>query len=181
MEEGKHEGGAPSQPVKDVAKAGKEVVDKVRQAGQTAAARAAKAGQTAAAHAARVRQTAREIGAGVQKRVERAQKDLAPAAAKAKQGLQQAQVGLGKAFQATARATRKSARIIGLKAQIAAATHKLEKLHGQIGEAYVKAQHRKGAVPAADKTLAALVKSADAANRQIQQLRAKAKAERESS
>jgi hypothetical protein len=171
MEQGKNTGAATgSRTVNDVQRAGKELAQKVRQAGQGAAARAAKVGKAA-----------RGIGADLQKRAQRVQKDLAPAAAKAKKGLAQAQKGLGKAWQATAKATRKSARVLGIKAQIAAAAHKLENLHGQIGEAYLKAQRRKGAVPIADSTVAGLVKSAEAQVRRIQKLRTQEKLERASS
>lgn len=170
MEQGKSSGtDTGSRTVNEVQRARKELAQKVRQAGQVAVARAAKAGKAA-----------RGIGADLQKRAQRVQRDLAPAAAKAKKGLAQAQKGLGKAWQATAKATRKSARVLGLKAQIAAAGHKLEKLHGEIGEAYLKAQRRKGAVPIVDSALAALVKSAEAQVRRIQTLRVQEKLERAS-
>ena len=87
--------------------------------------------------------------------------------------------GIGKALQATARATRKSARILGLKTQIAAATRKRQKLFGEIGERYFALQKRKGPTPAGEKALADLVKAAEAANREIRDLEAKEKLERQ--
>jgi hypothetical protein len=194
MAEGKPEGGTPAVGGRstvrgNVSRAGRELAQEVRRAGgtaarqvakagKTAATQAAKAGRTAATQAVKAGRTARDFGAGVQKQVKRVQKDLAPAAAKARKGLQQAQQGLGKAFQATARATRKSARILGLKAQIAAAMRKRQKLYGQIGETYFKLQKRKGATPILDKALAELVKGTEAANREIRQLEAREKIER---
>jgi hypothetical protein len=175
MVEGKPEGaagpaGRRSPVARDVSRVGREVAEKARKAGQAAATRVARAGKTA-----------RELGAGVQKQVKQVGQEFAPAAAKAKTGLKQARQGLGKALQATARVTRKSARILGLKAQIAAAVRKRQRLYGQIGETYFKLQKRKGAVPGEDKALAELVKSAEAANREIRQLEAKENLERASS
>ncbi|MEE9307017.1 MAG: hypothetical protein V3V57_05765 [Spirochaetia bacterium] len=142
--------------------------------------------------AARVGKAAQEFSEGIQMKVE---KDVAPAAERAKQSLsettkkireelgpaaEKAGKGLSAVFKATARATRKSARILGIKASISAEMRKRQKLYTQLGESYFRAQKKKTPAKSDQETLGTLVADIEKINAEIHALEVREKATRES-
>jgi hypothetical protein len=122
--------------------------------------------------------------------------ELAPAAEKAKQGLaettkkvreeigpaaEKAGKGLSAIFKFTARATRKSARILGIKASIAAEMRKRQKLLTELGEKYFQVQKKKTPSKGDQDALDALVAEIKKVNAEIHTLEVKEKSARESS
>jgi hypothetical protein len=163
--------------------------------------------ERAANGAAKVGKAAQELGEGLQKKVEN---DIVPAAERAKKGLsetsqkvreelapaaemakkvaedlkpaaEKAGKGLSAVFRATARATRKSARILGIKASISAALRKRQKLFAQLGESYFRAQKKKTQSKSDQEGLKSLVAAIEAVNSDIRSLEAEEKLARESS
>ena len=150
--------------------------------------------------AAKVGKAAREFGEGLQKKVEnditpaanrakqRVREELAPTAEKAKKvaedlkpAAERAGKGLSAVFRATARATRKSARILGLKASISAALRMRQKLFAQLGESYFRVQKKKTQSKSDQEGLKTLVTAIERVNSDIRSLEAEEKLARESS
>jgi len=142
--------------------------------------------------AAKVGKAAQEFAEGIQKKVEN---DIVPAAERAKQSLsettkkvreelgpaaEKAGKGLSSVFKATARATRKSARILGIKASISAEMRKRQKLYTQLGESYYRAQKKKTPAKSDQEALNSLFADIEKVNVEIQALEVKEKATRES-
>jgi hypothetical protein len=159
----------------------RKVTEKAKQVAEQTAVGAAKVGK--AAH---------EFTEGIQKKVE---KDIAPAAERAKRSLsettkkvreelgpaaEKAGKGLSAAFKATARATRKSARILGIKASISADMRKRQKLFAQLGETYFRVQKKKTPAKSDQDALNSLVADIAKLNAEIKTLEVKEKATRES-
>jgi hypothetical protein len=99
--------------------------------------------QAVSAGAAQVGRQTRELGEAVQKRVE---KDLAPLAEKAGKELGKARKTFGGFLKSTAKATRKSARILSIKSRISAKMREVARLHESMGERYYQGQ-KKGTTP----------------------------------
>ena len=120
---------------------------------------------------------------------------LAPAAAKAKQGLaetpkivreeigpaaEKAGKGLSAIFKSTARATRKSARILEIKASIATEMRTRQKLFTELGQRYYKVQKKKTPSKSDQDALDALVGDIKKVEAQIHALEVQEKTTRES-
>ena len=146
---------------------------RVAAAKETAEEAVRSAGETAA----RVGRQAREIGETVQKRV---QEDLSPLADKAGKELGKAQKKLGGFFKSTARATKKSARILGLKARVSAKVREAERLYESIGERYYQALMKGAGAQAVASELKPLVTEIDRIMAEAAALAAEEKAVRES-
>ena len=163
--------------------------------------------EKAANGATKVGKAAQELSEGLQKKVEN---DIAPAAQRAKKNLsetskkmreelapatekakkvaedlkpaaEKAGKGLSAVFKATARATRKSARILGIKASISAALRRRQKLFAQLGENYFRVQKKKTPSKGDQEELKSLVAAIEAVNSDIRSLEAEEKLARESS
>jgi len=142
--------------------------------------------------AAKVGKAAQELTEVIQKKVEN---DIVPAAERAKRSLsetakkvkeelgpaaEKAGKGLSGVFKATARATRRSARILGIKASISAEMRKRQKLYTRLGESYFQAQKKKTPAKGDQETLNSLIADIKKVNAEIQVLEVKEKAARES-
>jgi hypothetical protein len=142
--------------------------------------------------AARVGKAAQELSEGIQKKVE---KDVAPVARRAGKTLsetskrvreevgpvaEKAGKGLGAAWKATARATRRSARIWGIKASISADMRKRQKLFAQLGESYYRVQKKKTPAKSDQEVLNSLVGQIDRLSAEIHALEVREKTTRES-
>ena len=131
----------------------------------------------------------------VSETTKKVREELGPAAEKAKQGLadttkkvrqelgpaaEKAGKGLSAIFKSTARATRKSARILGIKASIAADMRKRQKLLAELGEKYFQAQKKKTPSKSDQDALDALIAEVKKVDSEIHTLEVKEKATRQS-
>jgi len=114
----------------------------------------------------------------VQKKVKT---EIGPAVEKAGKGLKEAQQTLGDVLKATARATRKSARILGIKANIANQIRSRQKLFAQLGELYYKAQKKKTPAKSDEEALKAAIEEINQVSKKIRDLEAQEIAARTSS
>jgi len=146
---------------------------------------------------AKIGEAARELGAEAQKRAQkRVEKDIAPIARQAKKGLsettkkvkeeigpaaEKAGKGISAVFKATARATRKSARILGIKAKISAEMRKRQNLFARLGEAYFGTRKKKTPSNSDKEALSSLVAEIEQLNDEIRALELKEKTTRASS
>jgi ElaB/YqjD/DUF883 family membrane-anchored ribosome-binding protein len=132
---------------------------------------------------------------GIADTSKRVREELGPAAEKAKKGVadtskrvreelgpaaEKAGKGLSSLFKSTARATRRSARILGIKASIAAELRKRQKLLADLGEKYFQAQKKKTPSKSDKDALDALVAEVKKVDAEIHALEVKEKAARES-
>jgi hypothetical protein len=134
------------------------------------------AARSASAAAARVGRQTRETAEAVQKRVEH---DLGPLAEKAGKELGKAQRSLGRFFKNTARATRKSARILAIHTQISAKAREAQRCYESIGERYYQGQKKSAAAQTLAKDLKPLLAEVDRILGEIAGLEAEEKTVRE--
>ena len=142
--------------------------------------------------AAKVGKAAQELGEGIQEKIE---KEITPAAERARRAVsettkkvreelgpaaEKAGKGLSAIFKSTARATRKSARILGIKASIAADMRKRQKLLAELGEKYFQAQKKKTPSKSDQDALDALIAEVKKVDSEIHTLEVKEKATRQS-
>jgi hypothetical protein len=131
----------------------------------------------------------------VSETTKKVRQEIGPAAEKARQGLaesskkvreeigpaaEKAGKGLSAFFQSTARATRKSARILGIKASIASEVRKRQKLLAELGELYFAVQKKKTPSKSDQDGLDALVGEIRKADAEIHSLEVREKSTRES-
>jgi hypothetical protein len=182
-----------------VAKKAKQVAERTAERTAESAARVGKAARDLsegiekvendiASAAKRAKQKVREELAPAAETAKKVREDLKPAAEKVKQvaddlkpAAEKAGKGISAVFRATARATRKSARILGIKASIAAALRKRQKLFAQLGETYFHAQKKKTQSKSDQEALKNLAAAIDTVNGEISSLEAEEKLARESS
>ncbi len=139
---------------------------------------------------------AKRVKRTVTEATKKVREEVGPAAEKAKQGLadttnkvreeigpaaEKAGRGLSAIFKFTARATRRSARILGIKASIAAETRKRQKLLADIGEKYFQVQKKKTPSKIDQDALDALVAEVKKLDAEIHTLEVKEKTARQSS
>ena len=133
----------------------------------------------------RARQTVSETAKKVRPAAEKARKGLAETSRKVGEELgpaaEKAGKGLSEIFKSTARATRKSARILGIKASITAEMRKRQKLLAELGERYFQAQKKKTPSKSDQDALNELVGDIKQVDAEIHTLEIKAKSVRESS
>ena len=175
-----------------------------KRAGERAASGAARVGKTAQELGEGIQEkfendiapAAERARRGVSETARKVKEELGPRAQQARQGLsetskkvreevgpvaEKAGKGISAVFKATARATRKSARILGIKASITTDLRKRQKLLAELGEAYLRMQKKKTPAKSDKDALEALVAEIGKIDADIQALEAKEKATRESS
>jgi hypothetical protein len=132
-----------------------------------------------------VSQTAKRVKEELGPRAERARRGLSETTKKVREEVgpaaEKAGKGLSAVFKATARATRKSARILGIKASITTDLRKRQKLLADLGETYLRMQKKKTPSKSDRDALNSLVAEIGKIDADIQALEAKEKATRESS
>jgi colicin import membrane protein len=139
---------------------------------------------------------AKRAGRKVSEATKKVREEVGPELEKAKQGLadttkkvreevgpaaEKAGKGLSAIFKSTARATRRSARILGIKASIAAETRKRQKLLADLGEKYFQVQKKKTPSKSDQDALDALVAEIKKLDAEIHTLEVKEKTTRQSS
>ncbi|UCF99760.1 MAG: hypothetical protein JSV89_09535 [Spirochaetaceae bacterium] len=130
-------------------------------------------------------ETTKKVREELSPAAEKARKSLTETSKKVREELgpaaEKAGKGLSAVFKATARATRKSARILGIKASISGELRKRHKLFAQLGETYFRTQKKKTPSKSDKDALSSLLAEITKANAEIQALEAKEKLERQSS
>jgi hypothetical protein len=128
--------------------------------------------------------TSRKVREELRPAAEKARKGLSDTSKKVREELgpaaEKAGKGLSSLFKSTARATRKSARILGIKASIAAEMRKRQKLLADLGERYFQVQKKKTPSQGDKDALDALVGEVKKVDAEIHTLELKEKATRES-
>jgi hypothetical protein len=132
----------------------------------------------------RVADTTKQVREELGSAAEKAKKGFAETSKKVREELgpaaEKAGKGLSSLFKSTAKATRKSARILGIKASIAAEMRKRQKLLADLGERYFQAQKKKTPSQSDKDALSALVGEIKKVEAEIHTLEVKEKATRES-
>jgi hypothetical protein len=123
--------------------------------------------------------TAKKVGQEIGPAAETAKKSVAGTAKKVGQEIgpaaERAGKGLRAMFRATARATRKSARILQVRASISAELRNRQKLLAQLGEAYLRVQKKSSPAKGDREVLSSLVSDIEKLDAKIQALEAKEK------
>lgn len=136
-----------------------------------------------------VGEAAQQLGEGIQKKikkeitpaVQRARRTVSETTKKVGPAAEKAGKGLSAIFRSTVRATRRSARILGIKASITAEMRKRQKLLVELGERYFQAQKKKTPSKSDQDALEDLVVEIKKADAEIHTLELKEKTVRESS
>ena len=185
-----NEQGKPSQGKSTKAKTSSAA--KLKATAERATQKVKKVAERTNSGAAKVGRAAQELGEGIQEKIE---KDIAPTAERARRAVsettkkvreelgpaaEKAGKGLSAIFRSTARATRKSARILGIKASIGADMRKRQKLLANLGEKYYQGQKKKTPSKSDQDALNALVAEIKKVDAEIHTLEVKEKATRQS-
>jgi colicin import membrane protein len=132
----------------------------------------------------KVTQTTKKVGEELGPVAEKAKQSLADTSKKVREEIgpaaEKAGKGLSAIFKSTARATRKSARILGIKASIATEMRKRQKLLSELGELYFHLQKKKTPSKSDQDALDALVRDIKKVDAEIHALEVKEKTTRES-
>ncbi len=185
-----NEQGKPSQGKSIKAKTSS--ASKLKATAEKATQKVKKVAERTNSGAAKVGRAAQELSAGIQEKIE---KDITPAAERTMRNVadttkkvreelgpaaEKAGRGLSAIFKSTARATWKSARILGIKASIAAEMRKRQKLLAELGERYFQVEKKKTPSKSDQDALDALVTEIKKVDAEIHTLEVKEKTTRES-
>ena len=105
--------------------------------------------------------------------------DLAPLAKKAGAEFGKAQRSVGRFLKSTAKATRKSARILAIKSRITGKMREIKRLHESIGERYYQGRKKAGTAQAMSEELQPLIAEIDRVVAEVATLETEEKAIRQ--